>query len=380
MEQLIVMCADRSKADSASLEALLNAAVDSIVIIDEEGTILLFNPAAESIFGYTSTEVIGKNVTTLMPQPYRDQHDGFLKRYRDTGKASIIGLGREAVGLKSDGEQFPIFLSVGEITGGSRERYVGLIRDLSEQRKIEDTVRELESRLAHADRLVTLGELTAGIAHEINQPLTAIAAYADAGHRLLTTGNPVSDDEIRDICKRVAKQARRAGAVVSHLRKLASRGNVVKARHRIKPVVQNVLMLFEYDIRQSHVTLKTDIERKLPEVFIDDIQIQQVLVNLIKNSIDALREAATPDPEILVTAESAEREILVKVVDNGPGVDEKLRSRLFEPFFTTKPHGVGLGLSICRNIANAHGGNLRHETPPGGGCRFTLSLPLELIG
>ena len=374
------MCADRSKADSASLEALLNAAVDSIVIIDEEGTILLFNPAAESIFGYTSAEVIGKNVTTLMPQPYRDQHDGFLKRYRDTGKASIIGLGREVVGLKSDGEQFPIFLSVGEITGGNTERYVGLIRDLSEQRKIEDTVRELESRLAHADRLVTLGELTAGIAHEINQPLTAIAAYADAGHRLLTTGNPASDDEIKDICKRVAKQARRAGAVVSHLRKLASRGNVVKARRRIKPVIQNVLMLFEYDIRQSHVTLKTDIERKLPEVFIDDIQIQQVLVNLIKNSIDALREAATPDPEILVTAESAELEILVKVTDNGPGVDEELRSRLFEPFFTTKPHGVGLGLSICRNIANAHGGNLRHETPPEGGCRFTLSLPLELIG
>ena len=374
------MRADRSKADSASLEALLNAAVDSIIIIDEVGTILLFNPAAESIFGYTSAEVIGKNVTTLMPQPYRDQHDGFLKRYRDTGKASIIGLGREAVGLKSDGEQFPIFLSVGEIAGGSTNRYVGLIRDLSEQRKIEDTVRELESRLAHADRLVTLGELTAGIAHEINQPLTAIAAYADAGHRLLTTGNPVSDDEIRDICKRIAKQARRAGAVVSHLRKLASRGNVVKARRRIKPVVQNVLMLFEYDIRQSRVTLKTDIERKLPEVFIDDIQIQQVLVNLIKNSIDALREASTPDPEILVTAESAEREILVKVTDNGPGVNEELRSRLFEPFFTTKPHGVGLGLSICRNSANAHGGNLRHGTPPEGGCRFTLSLPLELIG
>lgn len=374
------MCADRSKADSASLEALLNAAVDSIIIIDEEGTILLFNPAAESIFGYASMEVIGKNVTTLMPQPYRDQHDGFLKRFRETGKASIIGLGREVVGLKSDGERFPIFLSVGEIAGGSKERYVGLIRDLSEQRRIEDTVRELESRLAHADRLVTLGELTAGIAHEINQPLTAIAAYADAGHRLLTTGNPVSDDEIKDICKRVAKQARRAGTVVSHLRKLASRGNAVKARCRIKPVVQNVLMLFEYDIRQSRVTLKTDIERKLPEVFIDDIQIQQVLVNLIKNSIDALREAGTPDPEILVTAESAEREILVKVTDNGPGVDEELRSRLFEPFFTTKPHGVGLGLSICRNIANAHGGNLRHETPPEGGCRFTLSLPLELIG
>ena len=374
------MCADRSKVDSASLEALLNAAVDSIIIIDVEGMILLFNPAAESIFGYASVEVIGKNVTTLMPQPYRDQHDGFLKRFRDTGKASIIGLGREVVGLRSDGEQFPIFLSVGEIAGGSTERYVGLIRDLSEQRKIEDTVRELESRLAHADRLVTLGELTAGIAHEINQPLTAIAAYADAGHRLLTTGNPVSDDEIKDICKRVAKQARRAGAVVSHLRKLASRGNAVKARCRIKPVVQNVLMLFEYDIRQSRVTLKTDIERKLPEVFIDDIQIQQVLVNLIKNSIDALREAGTPDPEILVTAESAEREILVKVTDNGPGVDEELRSRLFEPFFTTKPHGVGLGLSICRNIANAHGGNLRHETPPEGGCRFTLSLPLELIG
>jgi two-component system sensor kinase FixL len=374
------MCADRSKADSAPLVALLNAAVDGIVIIDEDGTILSFNPAAESMFGYAKAEVTGKNVTTLMPQPYCDEHNSFIKRYRDTGKASIIGIGREVVGLKSDGEQFPIFLSVGEIAGESKERFVGLIRDLSEQRRIEGMVRELETHLAHADRLVTLGELTAGIAHEINQPLTAIAAYADAGHRLLTSGNPSSADEIRDICKRVAEQARRAGAVVSHLRKLASRGNVVKARCQLKPVIQNVLTLFEYDIRQSHITLKTDIERKLPEVFIDDIQIQQVLVNLIKNSIDALREAGTPEPEILITAESAEREILVKVTDNGPGVDEELRSRLFEPFFTTKPLGVGLGLSICCNIALAHGGSLRHETPPDGGCRFTLSLPLELIG
>ena len=210
--------------------------------------------------------------------------------------------------------------------------------------------------------------------------MTAIAAYADAGHRLLTTGKRVSNDEIRDICERVAQQARRAGAVVSRLRKLARHGNEIKARHRINPVVQNVLMLFEHDIRQSHITLKTDIARNLPEVFIDDIQIQQVLVNLIKNSIDALREAGTPDPEILITAESTEREILVKVTDNGPGVDEELRPRLFEPFFTSKPHGVGLGLSICRNIAIAHGGNLRHERPPEGGCRFTLSLPLELIG
>jgi len=374
------MCADRSKANSASLEALLDAAVDSIIIIDEKGTILLFNPAAESTFGYASAEVTGKNVTTLMPQPYRDQHDGFLKKFRDTGKASIIGRGREVVGLKSDGKRFPIFLSVGEIAGGSRERYVGLIRDLSEQRGIEDTVRELESRLAHADRLVTLGELTAGIAHEINQPLTAIAAYADAGHRLLTSGYPDSDDEIRNICERVGEQARRAGAIVARLRKLASRGNIVKTRRRIKPVVQNVLMLFEHDLRQFRIMLNTDIERKLPVVSIDDIQIQQVLVNLIKNSIDVLRETATPDPEILVAAECTEQEILVSVTDNGPGVDEELRSRLFEPFFTTKQHGVGLGLSICRNIAIAHGGNLRHDTPPQGGCRFTLSLPLELIG
>ncbi len=374
------MCADHSIADSASLEALLNAAVDSIIIIDKEGTILLFNPTAESIFGYASAEVIGKNVKTLMPQPYRDQHDGFLRRFRDTGKASIIGLGREVVGLKSDGEQFPIFLSVGEIAGGNRERYVGLIRDLSEQRGIEDTVRELESRLAHADRLVTLGELTAGMAHEINQPLTAIAAYADAAHRLLTAGNRSQDDEVKEICKRVAEQARRAGAVVSRLRKLARRREVVKERCRIKPVIQNVLMLFEHDIRLSRVSLKTSLERNLPAVSIDDIQIQQVLVNLIKNSIDSLREAGTPGPEIFVTAESTEREILIKVTDNGPGVDEEVRSRLFEPFFTTKPHGVGLGLSICRNIAIAHGGNLRHETPPNGGCRFTLTLPLELIG
>lgn len=363
-----------------TLDALLEAAVDAIVVSDENGLVLRFNRAAQDMFGYPEQSVLGRNVGMLMPEPFRSHHDKFMRRHREGGPASIIGIGREIVGLHAEGRIFPMHLSVGEIEGDGRARYVAIIRDLSQEKATEDRVRDLNTQLTHADRLVMLGELTAGIAHEINQPLTAIAAYADAGSRLLARGVPEGEEKLADICRRVAEQARRAGDVVTRLRKLSYKGEVTRGRHNLETLMSQVLLLFDYELKQSKIRLETRIDEDVPPLYVDEIQVQQVLVNLIKNGIDALKSSQTPEPRIDVRIARRGDQVELLVRDNGPGVSTKIEKRLFEPFFTTKATGVGLGLSICRNIAIAHGGNLAYRRGPGGGSEFRLSLPLELIG
>jgi two-component system sensor kinase FixL len=369
-------------------EALLNAAVDAIIIIDQKGMILGFNPAAQKMFGYSNDEIFGNNVHLLMPEPHHSKHDGYLKKYQQTGKAEIIGIGRDEWGLRKNGEVFPMRLSVGEANFEGAVRYVGIIHDQSEHHQTQAKLHALEQQLFHAERLVTLGELTAGIAHEINQPLTAIAAYADAGARLpqgiQTTGGP--DHQL--ICQKISVQARRAGQVVDRLRSLVRGTNVSKSKHDVRQLIRNVLTVFEHELKGSGITLELDFQETTPDVFVDEIQIQQIIVNLVKNSIDSIREANRPPGagtgHIVISVNQDESNVLVSVKDNGVGVSKEHQQKLFEPFFTSKPKGFGLGLSICRNIAALHGGRLNYSMPQGEGesegAIFTLSLPLATIG
>ena len=367
-------------AAGGPLDALMEAAVDAIIIIESDGTILKFNPAAERIFGHRAEEVCGRNVNLLMREPHSSRHDSYLSRFADTGKAAIIGKGREEYGLKKSGETFPMLLSVGEIRQENGSRFVGIIRDLSEVRAAQEQVRQLEEQLLHADRLVILGELTAGIAHEINQPLTAIAAYADAGRSIAERQAEDRREDMLSIYERIGEQSRRAGEVVQRLRKLVRSGTVVKGRHDINQIIDNVLLLFEYEITKTNTTLDFQPSQALEKLYVDEIQIQQILVNLVKNSLDAIAGSGQEDGRIEIRVTQSSNEALISVSDNGGGVPEADRGRLFESFFTTKARGVGLGLSICRSIAAAHGGNLQYSAEEEGGSRFTLSLPLEFIG
>jgi two-component system sensor kinase FixL len=371
---------DEQVTRSEPLDALLEAAVDAIVISDRDGVMVRVNAAATRMFGYETKQMLGQNVRMLMPDPDHSQHARYIQNYHDGGKPRIIGLGREVTALHADGNSFPIHLSIGEIAGQERARFVAIIRDLSRLKATQDTVKELETHLAHADRLVVLGELTAGIAHEINQPLTAIAAFADAGSRLLDSKAPGARDELCNVCSRISQQARRAGDVVNRLRRLARRGDLSKTSHHVDAMVNSVLLLFEHELKNSGITIETSFEPGLPLVIVDEIQIQQVLVNLVKNSIDALQASGTRLPKILVQAQRRGAMLEIDVLDNGPGVPEDFVNRLFEPFYTTKMYGVGLGLSICKNIAVAHGGKLAYGESRLGGARFTLSLPLSVIG
>jgi len=365
---------------SGALDAVMDAAADAIIIIDEHGTILRFNRAATMMFGYAEEEVRGENVNRLMPEPHRTRHDHYIARYHETGEAMVIGLGREESGIRKDGRTFPMHLSVGEIRHRGTRGYVGIIRDLSEVRSSQEQVRHLEEQLLHADRLVILGELTAGIAHEINQPLTAIAAYADAGCKIIGEIDDAAARDMRSVCERIGGQARRAGEVVQRLRSLVRSGKVSKGRHDLNEIIRNILLLFEFEIKRTGTQLIFHPLESLEVMYVDEIQIQQILVNLIKNGLDAIAEADQRGGRVEIRIAQQGQEVEISVTDNGPGVPEALRPRLFESFFTTKPKGVGLGLSICKNIAAAHGGTLRHEQPVQGGSRFVLTLPLRFIG
>ena len=373
-------------------DALMDAAVDAIIIIDRQGLIQRFNRAAEQLFGYREAEVSGQNVSLLMPEPQCSRHDGYLERYARTGAAAIIGRGREEFGQRRDGRTFPMLLSVGEITQAGLQGYVGIIRDLTEVRRTQEQVRSLEEQLLHADRLVILGELTAGIAHEINQPLTAIAAYADAGRKIidrmgdapsaLSTRSPADSgaEDMYSICERIGGQARRAAEVVQRLRGLVRSGRMSKARHDINDIIKNILLLFEFEVKKTGTDLLFFPLEPSESMYVDEIQVQQILVNLVKNSLDAIAESGRAGGRVEIHVRRVGAEVLVAVSDNGPGVPESHRARLFDAFFTTKPKGVGLGLSICRTIAAAHGGTLRYEQSGQGGSCFTLSLPLSFIG
>ncbi len=372
---------DSAKSKANPFEAVMDAAVDAIIIIDEKGSILRFNRAAQQMFGYSAGFVRGKNVKTLMPQPQRDKHDGYVKNYLDTRQPRIIGTGREETGLRQDGTAFPILLSVGEIEqeAGGRQ-FVGIIRDLTEEKAAQEQVHQLEEQLLHADRLVILGELTAGIAHEINQPLTAIAAYADAGKHLISRNTAHNPQDIHGICERIGEQSRRAGEVVQRLRKLVRTGTVSKAPHDLNTIIRSILLLFEYELKKSNISLEFFPVQNLQKLYLDEIQIQQILVNLVKNSMDAISAAGSPNGRIEIRVSVVGNEVVVAVEDNGPGVPLNLHPQIFESFFTTKPKGVGLGLSICKSIAAAHGGSLRFVSPDEGGSCFMLKLPLEHIG
>jgi two-component system sensor kinase FixL len=371
---------EQPETTGSAFDALLDATVDGIIIIDQAGTIRRFNKAAEDMFGYTEAEISGRNVKVLMPEPHQSNHDHYLEQYSRTREASIIGIGREVAGLRKSGDTFPMFLSVGEIKREGEGRFVGIIRDLSDVQAARDQVRQLEDQLLHADRLVILGELTAGIAHEINQPLTAIAAYADAGKKIVGRNPELKGADIHNICERIAEQSRRAASVVQKLRKLVRSGTVSKAQHNINHIINNTLLLFDYELKKENIDLIFFPQDKLQDLYIDEIHIQQILVNLVKNSIDAISQSGAEQGRIEIQVRKKGSEVLVSVTDNGPGVPEDCRPHLFESFFTTKPKGVGLGLSICKTIAGAHGGNLRYTAPQNGGSRFTLSLPLEFIG
>ena len=354
---------------------LLNAAVDAIIVIDQNGRIEIFNKAAEGIFGYVASEILGENVSRLMPEPDRSAHDLYLNNYNTSKNPKIIGIGREVVGLHKNGIKFPVFLSVGEVADTETPRFIGIIRDLSEHQRLEREVTKMQSELAHATRLSELGEMTAGIAHEINQPLTALSTYANACHRMLMN-EQIDAEELLNTLHLITDQAQRAGEVVRRLRAFTKKRVGQRQFLEINTIIEGTLRLVEADVRARNFNLCKSLTPELPKVFADNIQIQQVVLNLIRNAMDAMENV--PSGENIVTVETNlgdDNCVRVSVSDQGIGLTEDIAEQIFDSFFTTRDTGTGLGLSISRSIITAHGGVIDYSPNREGGVTFYFTLP-----
>lgn len=360
----------------AELRALFDAAVDGIIVADEHGVIAEFNKAAERLFGFPAEQVVGQPLTLLMPEPDRSAHDGYLKHYLDTGEARIIGIGREVRGQRADGSTFPLALSVGEIEGGSRRRFIGLIRDLSAQRAAEEEAYKLQNRLEHVGRFSLMGEMAAGLAHELNQPLSAIVNYSQAGRRLAERKDP-GIASITACLEKITEQAMRAGHIIDKLRDFLRNDDATKSELKLNDVVLSTLNLVEADARAEGIPMLMELADNLPTIKGDLVQLQQVLMNLTRNAVDAMRDSPNKDEGILIqTTRLSSEEVQVSVLDHGPGVSPQLAKSIFLPFITTKRDGLGVGLAISRTIISAHEGELFCRRNPIGGAIFGFKLPV----
>ncbi|MDH3643209.1 MAG: PAS domain S-box protein, partial [Gammaproteobacteria bacterium] len=372
---------------SAEAEAILDTAVDSIIIIDQRGRIETFNQAATKLFGYQPGEVIGKSVNMLMPEPHHSGHDRYMQSYLDGGSPKIIGIGRELEAVDRNGVRIPIYLAVSEVKSDVEPRFTGIIRDLSEQRATREALTEQREKLAHVGRLSSMGEMTASIAHEINQPLTAISMYAQAGMKLIDRGEP-DLGRLREALDKLNTQSLRAGAVIERIQRFARAQESQREVVDVNALLEDLVKLAESDARLHDMQLELDLGPDLPDVFGDPIQIQQVALNLIRNAIDAMTEIdCAHGRRIRIYTELASPGVIrTSVVDLGPGVAESQMELVFTPFHTTKKEGMGMGLSICRSIIAEHGGILsfhnnagsNSHTEEGPGATFFFTLPAGL--
>jgi two-component system, LuxR family, sensor kinase FixL len=319
--------------------------------------------------------VIVHNVNILMPAPYREAHDGYIERYLRTGERRIIGIGRVVTGRRKDGETFPMELQVGEFTFAGGRYFTGFVRDLTERRGAERRIQDLQAELLHASRLSVMGQMASTMAHELNQPLTAVTNYLEAGRQLLATGLG-GPERVSEMMEKAIAQAQRAGDVIRRLRGFVSKGETERRIQNLNQLVEEALALALVGARQRGVRASLELDHTLPPVLVDHVQIQQVVLNLVRNAVEAMEQVQRRELTIGTRAIAEQGMAEVIVADTGPGIAPELADRLFQPFVTTKATGMGLGLSICREIVEAHHGRLTAAPGSSGGTVFRVTLPI----
>lgn len=365
--------ADAAEAREAQLRSILTTVPDAVVVIDDHGIVQSFNTPAQRMFGYRADEVIGRNVAMLMPSPDREAHDGYIQRYLATGEARLIGSRRRVIGLRKDGTTFPHELTVGEAIGGGRRVFTGFIRDLTAQEAGEARVRELQNELLHISRVSALGTMAATLAHELNQPLTAVASYVQTSAALLADPAPDTYAIVSEALSEAGAEATRAGRIVRRLREFVARGELERTVEPLHKLISDAATLGMAGAAEKGATLRVDIDPAMPSVFVDRVQIQQLLVNLMRNAIEAME--MTGGGEIAIGATGDGAFIRITVADTGPGLSSAVAERIFDAFVSSKSNGMGLGLSICRTIVEAHGGRIWVDRKRGHGAIFSFTLP-----
>ena len=379
----------RMPSETSLLKLIIETAPDAIITADTKGAIQSFSPAAERIFGHSEEDVKGRNLTCLMPEPYRSEHDGYMERYLKTGEKHIIGIGREVHAERANGEIFVAELAVGELKLEGAHLFTGFIRDVTDRVDAETRARELNRSLERVSRIQMLGELSSAMAHEINQPLTAISNFAQAVERTLGQNAP-DMNAMKTQVAAIAEQAQRAGEIIRRMRRLVDRGSVDIKPEAINDIIEEAVRVGRATSAMHSPEVELDLADDLPRVLSDRIQIQQVIINLMNNAYDAILEKSSEPlriqsmlaPErdqISLRANAADREVIVTVSDTGPGIPEHEIESIFDPLITSKSHGLGVGLAICRSIINAHGGRIWAENTDHGAA-FHFTLPIEDSG
>ena len=374
-EQALATRAEELHAGAALNAALTASALDCIVAIDEAGCVVEFNPAAERTFGYRREAALGRPIADLIvPPQLRARHRAGLARYLQTGAATVLGRRIEIDAMRADGTIFPIELAIAEVPQLGFRLFTASIRDLTEARDAAAEIQRQREAIHQREKLAALGSLLAGIAHELNNPLSMVI-----GHALMLSEAAAATPAIAARAAKIQAAAERCARIVRTFLAMARQGKTERRAVRIEDAIDAALELIAYGLRSSGIEASRVIRPALPPVFADSDQLHQVMINLLINAQQALGESPHPR-RITVTADLADpagRELLVTIADNGPGVAPEIASRIFDPFFTTKPMGVGtgIGLAVCRGIVEAHGGSLKLAAAPSGGARFELRLP-----
>ena len=359
----------------AHLRSILDTVPDATVAIDEQGLITSFSAAAMRQFGYTEAEVLGRNVNMLMPEPYHHEHDGYIERYIKTAEKRIIGIDRVVVGLRKDGSTFPMKLAVGEVRSEGGRFFTGFIRDLTEREESEARLQEIQNELTRLARLNELGEMASTLAHELNQPLAAIANYSQGCVRLLKNMAEGPAAQMREALEDTARQSLRAAEIIRHLREFVTRGETEKAPQDLRKLIEEAGALALLGSKEFGVRSVFAFSPTTKEVLVNRIQIQQVLINLMRNAIEAMRDGERREL-IVRTLPDGPDQMVVEVEDTGPGISDEIAARLFQPFVTSKASGMGIGLSISKRIIEAHRGGISARRNENGGTTFRFTLPI----
>ena len=366
-------------AREAQLRSILETVPSAMLVIDIHGRILSFSPAAERLFGHMANDVIGSNVALLMNDDFGLKHDEFLARYLRTGERRIIGRPRILTARHADGSEFPIELHVGEAVYEDNRVFTGFITDLSERLRSEEQLEQLASELTHIGRINAMGELAAALAHEINQPLAAIANHI-ATIEVIIENDAVPDplhERIVGQLRSTREQALRAGEIIRRLRDFVARRDLDLRVESVEAAIREASALVLVGTQRLDVSIEYDLAPEAPFMLADKIQIQQVLVNLMRNALEALRSTAADQRTIRVATRDIDGErIEISVSDNGPGLAKPILDQLFTPFSSTKgTGGMGIGLLICRRIVEAHGGTMSAHNNDLGGATFRFTVP-----
>jgi PAS domain S-box-containing protein len=375
---------ERKRAEEALRDSeeetrlIVETAPDAAITMDAKGLVRRWNAAAEHIFGWAASEAINRRVSELIiPRQYREAYQRGLEKFHATGEGVFLGKAIEVTALRRDGQEFPVELSVAPAKLGGVWVFNAFIRDLTEPKRAESALQEAQAELAHVTRLTTMGEFAASIAHEVSQPLTAIAANGDACVRWLNA-EPADLNQARESAKKIVRDANRAGEVIKGVRELAKKSALQLAPLSMNELIAEVIVLARGEIQRNRAVLRTELTPHLPFVLGDRVQLAQVLLNLLLNAMEAMRDVAPGQRSLVVGSEIGEPDgAVVYVRDCGAGISTEVIQNIFKPFFSTKPGGTGVGLSISRSIVEAHHGRL--WTTPNEECGMTFSFSLPAV-